>query len=163
MSSYQPSQSENSFVPPNVVLPDNWEEARTIIEDRIVSDAHATNAREIGQYVDAEIVTGQEWFTDGDATKTRQTFRKVVDFGALPNNATKSVAHGLDVTGGTLFTKIYGCASDPGTKYLPLPYVEIAGGSNIQLDVDATNVNIVTNTDYTAYTTTYVVLEYIKE
>jgi len=161
---FEPGNAVTSYVPPNQIIPDDWERAKEIMEERIIRDAHAINEREIAQYVEQEIVTGQKWFTSGDPNSFRQTFRKTIDFGALPNNTTKSVAHGISGVGaGTIFTRIYGCATDPSTKYIPIPYVELAGGNHIEINVDTTNVNIVTGIDYTGYTECYVVLEYIKE
>lgn len=95
----------------------------------------------------------------------RQVFNKTVNFGALPNTATKTVAHGIaNVNAGFSFTRIYGCSSDPvALSYIPLPYVDPTALANgILLSVDATNVTITTAADYSAYTTTYVILEYLK-
>jgi hypothetical protein len=47
-------------------------------------------------------------------------------------------------------------------QYIPLPYASPTLVNNIQLSVDATNVTITTGIDYSAYTVTYVILEYIK-
>jgi len=167
MSSYLPANANQSFVPNDLIIPDDWPEANLILTDYFRTVIDALNDKEIGQYNTTELVTGQNWFTPGDATKLRYVYRKVINFGALPNAGTTSVAHGITTTQNTIFTRIYATATDPGatttTAALPIPFVDpntLANG--IQIDVDATNVNITTAANYSAYTITYVVLEYIQ-
>lgn len=169
--SFNPPESVGPYVPPNIIIPDEWKEAQLILTDYFIKNAEATNAREIAHYQDAalnaagenisETVTGQTWFTPGDPNKFRYGSRTVVNFGTLPNAGTTSVAHGINITGNTVFTRIYGTATDPSTAFIPLPFVD-TGGSHVELNVDATNVNIVTTADYTGYTTAYVVLEWVE-
>jgi hypothetical protein len=86
-----------------------------------------------------------------------------VNFGALPNNTTASVAHGISVTANTVFTRIYACGTNPNTKFVPIPYVNVGTpGDGVELWVDTTNVNIKTTTaNWTSYTA-IVVVEYLK-
>jgi len=126
--------------------------------------AMGVNNRDAGLYDTSEFVCGQQFFPDPALTSAssvtptfRNVFRKVVNFGALPNNTGKSVAHGITTTVNTSFTRMYGVATDPtGFSALAIP------NSDITLELDGTNVTITTTADLTAYTTTYVVLEYIK-
>lgn len=94
----------------------------------------------------------------------RTVYRLVINFGALPNTATKSVAHGIVCTALTTFTRIYGTASNTtALTYIPLPYASTpAVANNIELSVDATNVNVRTAANYSAYDTTYIILEYLQ-
>lgn len=133
------------------------------------NQAMSINIKDTGYYDTSELVNGQAYFsTETSATSTapvlRQVFRKVINFGALPNAAAKSVAHGITMTDSFIFTRIYGAASKPTAaySYLPLPYASPVLVNNIELSVDGTNVIITTGSDRTAYTTTYVVLEYLK-
>lgn len=167
---FQPRDSIGSFIPPNIIVPDSWEEARLILTDYILKMAEAINSREIAQYQDAtveggsnrsETVTGQAWFVPGNANLFRYGSRTVINCGTLPDNGTITVPHGIDVTANTIFTRIYGTANDPSTSFIPIPFVDTAG-NHIEVNVDATDVNIVTTADYTAYTTTYVVLEWVE-
>lgn len=126
----------------------------------------ALNLKDSGFYLQEEFVTGQAWFNAASSNPLdlRGIFRKVIDFGSLPNTATKSVAHGITITNTFRFTHIYAIASDPvNLLYIPIPYAHPTDANNIALDVDATNVNITTGSDRTAFTTTYVVLEYSKQ
>jgi len=128
------------------------------------------NLKDTGYYDTSEFVTGQKFFPQTGTSSLsavtpdfRQTYRKVINFGALPNTGTTNVAHGINVTAGTIFTRIYGVANDQaGTSYLPLPYASPTLINNIALSVDNTNVTIVTGSNRTAYTITYVVVEYLK-
>lgn len=167
---FKPEKSQAAFLPPNLIIPEGWTDARLTLTDYLIKTAEAINAREIAQYQDAnvsggenqsETVTGQAFYTVGDATKFRYGSRTVVVMGALPNTGTLNVPHGITVSANTVFTRIYGVANDPGTSAIPLPFVDTAGNS-VELNVDATNVNIVTPSDYTSYTDCFVVLEWIE-
>lgn len=130
----------------------------------------SNNIRDAGYYVQEEFVNGQSFFANTTINSTtsqtpalRQVFRKTINFGALPNAGTKSVAHGLAPTTSWSFTRIYGAATDPvGLSYIPLPYSSGTVNENIELYVDATNVVVTTSINYTAYTVCYIVIEYIK-
>ncbi len=128
------------------------------------------NIKDSGYYSLLEFVNGQKFFINPALNSTtstqptyRQVFRTTVNFGALPNTGTKSVAHNIAPTTNFSFTRLYGAASDQaGKNYIPIPYASASGADNIELNADATNVNITTASDRTAFTLCYVVLEYIK-
>lgn len=127
-----------------------------------------TNIKDSGYYLPAEFVNGQLYFPNPDATITnpgaknavyRQVYRMLVNFGALPNAATKSVAHTIpNINADFTFTRMYGTATDPvGLLYIAVP------NADITLTADATNVNVTTVANLTAYTRCYIVLEYLKD
>lgn len=127
------------------------------------------NIKDVGYYSLLEFINGQLFFPNPGAAQDmepdvsyRQVFRIVINFGALPNAGTKSAAHNIPIDSGYTFTRIYGCATDPNTEFIPIPYSSATLNKNIELWVDTTNVNIKTAINYSAYTTTYVVLEYLK-
>ena len=161
-----PANAYQSFMPNDLDIPEDWSEAQLILVDYFRKIIDSLNDKEIAQYNLVEIVTGQKWFTPSNNQKERYVYRKVIDFGALPNAATKSVAHGITTTATTVFTNIYGASTDPGasaiTASIPLPFSSPTLNENIKLNVDATNVNVTTGIDYTAYTETYIILEYIQ-
>lgn len=94
--------------------------------------------------------TGRRW-VDG-----KPIFRKVIDFGALPNTAAKNVAHGL--TGVDFVLHSYGgaalAAGSPISRPIP--------NDGILLAVDAVNVTVTTASDLSLYLVSYVVLEFTK-
>ena len=132
--------------------------------------AISLNTRDAGFYPTQEFVNGQVYFpnpANSSATAVkptlRQVFRKVINFGALPDKTTKSIPHGLTITPAYTFTRIYGTSSDTTNfQYVPIPYATGTASNSLELWVDATYVNIDTNHDYSMYTITYIVLEYLK-
>jgi hypothetical protein len=92
----------------------------------------------------------------------KKLYRKVVDFGALPNATGKSVNSGLsDIT----ITKIYGIANSSSLS-LVLPYIAIGANmatASIEVDYQYANNNILitTGSNRSGYNA-YVVLEYTK-
>lgn len=129
--------------------------------------ATALNLKDTGIYFDQEIVNGQLFFpTDiADFSSGRMCYRTLVITGQLPVAGTISIPHNINVTAQTQWTRIYGAATKPTVAYsgIPLPYASPTLNQNISLNVDATNVNITTAIDYSAYTISYVILEYLKQ
>jgi hypothetical protein len=123
------------------------------------------NLKESGYYPQEEFITGQLFYpnpavplTDKNPETYRSSIRLTIDFGALPNNATKSVAHGINITNKYSFTKIMATASNPtALTFFPI------GCKGTSIDVDATNVNITTTSNLTAYTIVIVILEFLNQ
>ena len=140
----------------------------------------STNVKDSALYVQEEFVNGQSYFpkpgtssVTAQAPAMRQVFRKTIDFGALPaGGATKMVAHGLSPTVDWSCTRIYGAATAPvdatHVYFAPIPYSSANGTNTLELNTDSTNVYITAfgvfplATPWTAFTKTYVVIEYIK-
>lgn len=180
MASYNTQAEPGAFVPLTDIFDsqriydikvdsDEFKELLVRLRQSMNDMAMVLNIKDSGYYVEQEFVNGQIFFPDPalDSTTSqapifRQVFRKVINFGALPNTGATSVAHGLTITSGFSFTRIYGAASDPSTSFIPIPYAHPTAANNIAIDVDTTNVTITTGSDRTGYTTTYVVLEFIK-
>jgi hypothetical protein len=128
--------------------------------------ANVLNIKEGGYYVQQPFVTGALYYPNpAMPTSTpnyRQEQRVVIDFGALPNTSTKSVPHGMAVGAKWTLTQLYAGSTDPNTlSFLPIPYASATTADIIELNADATNVNITTNSDKTAYTVTYVVMKFL--
>lgn len=130
----------------------------------------AVNYKETGYYPLQEVLSSKLLFNtqtqllDGRQNLSRNGFRTIVNFGALPNAATKSIAHNIQDIGNTFsFIIIDGCATDPAAlTFIKVPFSSPTLNENIKVTVDATNINITTAIDYTSFTTTYIILEYIK-
>ena len=127
------------------------------------------NIKDTGMYDTSQFVNGQLYFPNpavpvatSQSSNFRQVYRTVINFGALPNAGAKAVAHGITVDANTSWTRIYATATDPvGLTGIPILYIDGGAGGNIELNVDALNVNIITTSDRTNYTICYVVLEYL--
>lgn len=122
-----------------------------VVED---GNMHAVTSNAVANslsYSTAEILTGETWI-DG-----KPIYRKVIDCGAMPNNTTKNVAHGISNIGKVVRSEGY--SDNNAGIQIPVPYV-----SDIPLSifVDNTNIVIQTSGDYTAYVNTYITLEYTK-
>lgn len=127
------------------------------------------NAKTDGTYGLSQQVTGDVYFpvlvnAMLKANEWRAVTRKVVNIQTLPNTATKSVAHGINFNANTTFVRCYGMATDPvGLIALPLPYASSVAANNIELNVDATNVNVITGSNRTAFTRCTVVVEFLTQ
>ncbi len=175
---FAPSNALSSYLPVDFDLPREQGGMHDFVNKRERLTATILNIKENGNYENSELLTAQQWFSTQAAGVTRQTrysFRKVIDFGALPNNAVKSVAHGLTLDDGVnpstwFFTKINGTAFDPtqgAEKAICIDgaYYDLVAGvitGPINLYVDQTNVNITTTSNRTNFTRCYVTLEYLK-
>jgi hypothetical protein len=126
--------------------------------------ALSLNIRDAGYYPESEFINGQLYFP-ASGQNYRQVYRKVIDFGVLPNTGTKSVAHGIDMSAAPTqftFTRMYATASDTTNQdFIPIPYAAASG--TISLSADDTNVYITTTSNRSSFDTTYVVLEYLKQ
>lgn len=126
--------------------------------------ATTVNLKESGYYQTQEFMTGQLFFnpTSIEVENQRPSFRQVIDFGALPDTATKPVPHNLNLGSFITATRVYGAATLPAPiELIPIPYASTIG-DNIEIWIDANNVNIATNSNWSAYTKTIVVIEYLK-
>lgn len=162
----------NISAPTFYLFPEEFnEEFRVKLIQYLNQMAESLNAKESAYFVDQEILIGGGFIptfsTDTPTNKTqRAIYRKTIDFGALPDTATKSVAHGITTTEDFSFVNIYATATDPGvgtiTEAIPIPFVSAAGTTDIEIIVDATNINITTTSNRTSFTRSFVILEYIK-
>ena len=86
-------------------------------------------------------------------------YRKVVNFGTLPNATTKSVEHGISNV--LYFKTITGMATN-NDNFLPLPFMyENNAANSIRLLANKTNITIGASTNRSSFSA-YVILEYTK-
>lgn len=167
------SGNSNPLIPENYIFPAiDTEEYDVKVRQYLNNMAIAVNSKDSGLYNNQEVLTGQQFlptFSTQTATNInfRDVFRMVVDFGPLPNAATKSVPHGIVTTQDYSIVKLYGAATQPGattiTSAIPIPYVNLAPNDGVKLDMSATDIQITTsNAAFTVYTRCFVVIEYIK-
>lgn len=157
----------NNLLPQTYIIPDDPSEKDVKLRQYLNDIATATNSKDSGIYDATETITGQQFlpvFSTQSASSTnyRTVFRKVFDFGALPNTGTTSLAH--NITFGSTFsvTKLYAGATDPGTEWIQIPYASPTLANNIEINLDATNINIITGSNRSNFTRCFVVVEFIK-
>lgn len=135
----------------------------SLVYNRIV---YTVNTKEGGLFSPQEFMSNQQ-YNLSDPSTFKTVYRMSINFGALPNTGTKSVPHNiqgiLPTPTNFSFTHIYAAATDPNTPFfIPIPYASPTLANNIEINVDATNVNITTGSNRSNYTICYVVLEYLK-
>jgi len=162
------AQQLEAYVPLYDYIPENWESARGALTEFLKRISNAVNIREIGWFLEEELLSGQQFFPGVTSSpinqQFRSVFRKVVNFGALPNAGTKSVPHGITTSASTSLVQLYAAATDPAVpNYIPIPYASPTLNLNIQMYMDATNINITTAIDWSTYTRCFVSIHYIKE
>lgn len=107
-----------------------------------------------GNYTTSEVDTGFTW-VDG-----KTIYKKTINFGALPNATSKTVAHSITNLD---FILSFDAMSESGTTWFPIPFVSTAAlSSGIAISFDATNVTIAPGSDRTAFTSTFITLYYVK-
>ena len=83
----------------------------------------------------------------------------MINFGALPNGTTKSVAHNITNFGVCIGVSGY---STNGTNFIPLTWGGNAAGYATEINLTTTNLNIKCGANMSTYTTTYLTIEYTK-
>lgn len=165
-------QQLESFVPVYDAVPEQWEDARPFIVEQFKRISNAVNIREIGWFLDQELLSGKAFIPGATALSdlsTSQTFRqvlrKVIDFGPLPAAGTKAVPHGITVDANFTLVQLYAAATDPvAFQSIPIPYVDPANLTfSIRLALVGNNVQISVGVDRSNFTRCFVVLEFLQE
>lgn len=123
--------------------------------------AVALNTKVTGYYINEEFVSGKLFYNpnSNNPLELRPGFIKTVDTGVLAPGV-NTIAHNLAVTNTWQWMSISGAATDSATVVgYPLPFSGIA--ANIEVTVDATNINI-NNGTAIAFTSSQITLEYVK-
>lgn len=96
------SQVLESYVPVYDVAPEKWEDARPFIVEQLKKIATAVNIREIGWFLDEELLSGKAFIPGtnnvldgGTSQQFRTILRKVVDVGPLINGVNPPRLHGV--------------------------------------------------------------------
>ena|SRR5258708_4100286 len=155
------SQQLESYVPVYDVAPKTWEEGRAFVVEQFKRMANAINAREIGFFLDQELLSGKAFIPGlniasegGSSQQFRTIFRKVVVFpGLIPG--VNMQPHGLVVDGNFSLIQLFGAATNATTMTgEPIP-----NGADT-ISYDANNIII---TVAAAYTRAWATMEYIYE
>jgi len=129
-----------------------------VLSKMYVDVANGVNARVIGIYELASVITGERWFSNNSSNinTKRQTQRKVFQF----SDASLVFSHGL--SGVTAFTRIYGTFTD-GTLSYPLPYVSPTAANQVGVSVSSTQVTVTKGAGAPAIISGFVILEYLQQ
>lgn len=157
----QSSQQLESYVPVYDTVPENWEDARQFLVEHLKKISNAVNIREIGWFLDEELLNGQQFISGVDAVSAnssdsqqyRSVFRKVIDVSPLIVGINPGVNHGI--TFDANFTLINLWVS--GTNSAGFTARRITGNDVI---MNATQIVI---TSPQAFDRAFCIIEYIKE
>jgi hypothetical protein len=107
-----------------------------------------------------ETWTGGYW-TDPVTGERKKIYRKVVDCGALPNTANKTIPHGL--ASSDIAVRLYGIAYAPGINaQQALPSPNPVAALSIAIWLSGGNIYLYSLTDVSMYTVSSVTIEYTK-
>lgn len=156
------SQQFESFVPAYDVAPKEWdEEGRTFTVEQNRKFANAINVREIGFFLDEELLTGKQFIpgvNDVGSGSTSQQFRsilrKVIVFPGL-SVGTNTQPHGISVDANFSLIEMFGSAvNSTALTGEPLP-----NGSDT---ISYTSTDVIINVA-NSYDRAWVTMEYIQE
>jgi hypothetical protein len=154
------SQVFDSYVPIYDVMPTEWNDARGIIVEQLKKISQAINVREIGFFLDEELLTGKSFIpttsTGGGSTSNafRTILRKVIEFPGLTIGVNTQL-HGINVDANFSLIQLFGAATNATTlSGEPIPN----GTDTISYDV----MNIIITVS-SAYTRAWAIIEYMQE
>lgn len=166
------SQNDEIYLSVYDYVPESWEDAKPFLVEQLSKISNAVNIREIGYYYDEEIETGKSFIpademlgsNSSDSQQSRAIFRKVIDFGPLPNAGAKTVPHGITFDSNlTLISLSAGATNPTSLDAIPVPFSSPTLNENIKLHITSTDVRILTGIDYSDYTRCFVTIEYSLE
>lgn len=155
------SQTFESYVPVYDTVPEKWEDARPFLVEQLKKISNGVNIREIGWYLDEELLSGKAYIPSVDqlaagetSQQYRQIFRKVIVFPSLIAGV-NTQPHGITIDGNFTLIQLFASATD-AVAFTGEP---VPNGADT-LSYDATNIYITTAL---AYTRGVAVIEYLLE
>jgi hypothetical protein len=156
------SQNFESYLPAYEVIPEKWEDSRPVIVEQFKRHANAINAREIGFFLDQELLSGKSFIpginiaSDGGSSQQFRTIlRKVINMGPISAAGNPNVVpHGIFVDGNFTLIQLWASATNSTT------FRSVTFSNPDTIWMDATNINI--DSDNT-YDRCFAYVEYIQE
>lgn len=156
------SQNLESFLPVYEEIPEHWESARAVIVEELKKHANAINDREIGFFLDQELLSGKSFIPGvniasegGNSQQFRTILRKVVVIGNITvAGNTNTMAHGIAVDANFTLIQLWASATNSTT------FRSVTFSNPDTIWIDATNINIITDGTYDRCNA---FIEYIQE
>lgn len=152
------SQQLESYVPVYDAIPEKWEDSRPFIVEQLKKISNAVNSREIGFFLDEELLSGKSFIPGSNATDESDNFRsilrKVIVFPGL-SPGVNTQQHGIFIDSSFSLMQLYASATNSAT----LTGIPIPNGTST-ISYNATNIVI---TVASAYDRAWAVIEYIQE
>ena len=159
----QPEDSQvfESFVPVYDAVPERWDNARPFLVEQLKKISNELNNREIGWFLDEELLAGKFLFPGvnasnegGTSQRFRSVFRKVIEFSSLGAGA-NTQAHGITIDANFTLLSLWGALTNATTMQgQPVP------NNADTISYDATNIIITTAA---AWTRGLAIIEYVQE
>lgn len=153
------SQIFESYAPLYDSVPENWEDARGYITENLKILGNLINIREIGWYLDEELLSGKQFIPSnaqalisGTAPQARTILRKVVNCSPLVAGA-NTFLHDIIFDINFTLIDLWVSATNSGTLV-----AQVITDSNVTLDSMNININ-----SPGAFDRAYCVIEYIQE
>lgn len=147
------SQQLESYLPVYDVAPETYEEGRAFLVEQLKRIAEAVNAREIGFYLDQELLTGKAFVPGADNQQLRSILRTVVVVGAITAGL-NTIAHGISVTDNLTLIDLFASATNSTT------FRSVTFCNPDTIYMDQTNIYITSDGDYNRCNA---VVEYLQE
>ena len=155
------SQIFESYVPVYDAVPEKWEAAKPFIVEQLKRIANAVNIREIGWFLDEELLSGKAFIPgttnvvdSGTSQQYRQILRKVIEFPGLVIGVNVQ-PHGITVDSNFSLIQLFGSATNATT----LTGEPIPNGADT-ITYDSTNIIITVGKSYTR---AWAICEFIQE
>lgn len=155
------SQNLESYVPVYDVVPDTWDLAKPFLVEQLKRLANAVNIREIGWFLDQELLSGKAFIpgvnnaNNGSTSQsTRTILRIVVAFPGLVAGV-NTQPHGITVDANFSLIQLFGGA----TNATALTGQPIPNGT-MTISYNVNNIIITANANYTR---AWAIMEYIQE
>jgi hypothetical protein len=151
------SQQFESYLPVFDSVPAKWEDARDILVEQLKLISNMINAREIGYYLDEELLTGKQFIpsavnTTGEADTFRSVLRMVVNCSPLINGA-NTFAHNITINSSFTLIDLWVAATNTATLTS-----QVITGNSVTLN----SMNILI-TSPGAFQVAFCVIEYLQE
>lgn len=167
---FGPVNSRSAFLQQDVVIPDDYQNMRDVLEERENRTANCLNIREIGQYETVELLNAQTWFSTsnantGQSQSARYGYRRTFDLVALNEGPITAGVTTLRVfppiTAMVVPTRAFGSGTIAGPIYVFFPSAQVTVTFN-NSDPNKQTITI-TNTLGSDMTQCYVTIEYLKQ
>lgn len=159
MVAIEDSQEFESYVPVYDVVPETWEDGKGFITEQLKRLANAVNVREIGWFLDQELLSGKQFVPGviavGNSTPAqfRTVLRKVVNVAPLTVGLNAGVPHGIDFDVNFTLVDLWVSGTNSGTLT-----ARVINGNDVVMDA----VNIVI-TSPQAFDRAWAMIEYMQE
>lgn len=148
------SQEFESYVPVYDTIPEKWEEARPIFLEQFKKITNSLNFKEIGFFLDEELLSGKALFNTTNPQQFRSVLRKVIQKNPL-NAGVNTIPHGINFDGNFTLVQMFASATDhPVLVAQPIPN----GVDTMRM----TSTDVIINSTL-AYSTSIIVIEYVQE